>query len=139
MFNISLERRGRVVDAEGEIVIGEFRESFLIDLSHWSAEQYRDSWRRCAGAVLSKGFARFLTSIGAPGVGLYETWPCWRRGGDVVLLKGYVLSSVTRDYKRAEEAETLESSAPAPEQVRYRCTLTDMAAFERRLIGAAQQ
>jgi len=139
MFDLRLDQRGRVNDAEGEIIIGDFRESFLIDLSHWEGPQYRESWRRSASMVLNSGFSRFLVSIGAPGIGLYETWPCWRRGDDVVLIKGYVLSSVTRDFAFPEEAESLPSSEPGPGLNLRTCSLNDMAAFERRLIGAAEQ
>jgi hypothetical protein len=134
MFDLRLDRRGRIENASGE---SEFEYAFLIDLSHWSAEQYWASWRRSAAHLLEHSYGRFALSVNAPG-GLYETWPCWSRDGVAVFHKSIVLPSITCDYTRAEECETPPEDYVERFQTRetvhyYACPLQDIADFERRL------
>ncbi len=144
MFDITLERRGRIVDAAGEIVIGDFKSVFTFDLSFWSAEEYRESWRRTAAAVLERGFGRFLVSVGAPGT-MFETWPCWRAGDEARVIHSFLLSTITIDFARVEDAENFASESPeldpgsANTLKIHPCSLADIADFERRLRGASAQ
>lgn len=130
-------------DAAGEIVIGDFRAVFTSDLSFWSAEEYRESWRRGAAAVLERGFGRFLASIGAPGE-MYDTWPCWRRGDEVILIHSILLSSISREFAQPEDAESYGPDRPEIDPGSdalkiHTCSLADIADFERRLRGASAQ
>jgi|CXWL01.1.fsa_nt_gi hypothetical protein len=141
MFDLTLDRRGG--EPMGEIVVGEHRESFLVDLSYWDAEDYRASWRRSAAHVLEHGYGRFLASVCIPGQALYITWVCRTRGADALLFKSFLLPSYTEIFSRPEEAETpaedyaLRNDAEEPNMVIYRCALRDIADFETRLRGAA--
>ena len=144
MFDIRLDRRGRLHDAAGEIVIGDFREFFTFDLSAWSAHDYRASWARSAAHVLEGGFGRFLVSVGAPGAAMYDTWPCWRRGDEAVVLHSLLLSTLTRDFVGPEDAEAFDATPPEADPSShtlklYRCALADIVDFERRLRGASAQ
>ena len=143
MFSLSLDRRGRLGDAAGEILIGDFRALFTTDLTYWDVDEYRASWRRAASGVLEHGFARFLASIAAPG-DMYDTWPCWRAGDEVMLLHSILLGSLTRDFARPEDAEVYGPDSPeldpgADRLKIYRCSLASIADFERRLAGASAQ
>lgn len=142
MFDIRLDRRGRDSGATGEIVIGGFRTIFTADLAYWSAEEYRASWRRSAARVLEHGFARFLVMAGPP-ASMFETWTCWRRGDEAVFYQSILLSSATDHFTRTEDAESEsdDDGFPGPERKLrlHRCSLRDIAEFERRLSGAMPQ
>jgi len=144
MFDITLERRGRMIDAAGEIIIGDFKSVFTFDLSYWSPEDYRASWQRTAALVLEHGFGRFLVSVGAPGA-MFETWPCWRAGDEARVIHSFILSSISVDFARVEDAETFASESPELDPGRadtlkiHPCSLADIADFERRLLGASAQ
>lgn len=141
MFDINLDRRGG--EPIGEVVVAEYRESFLIDLSFWDAEEYRASWLRSAAHVLEHGYGRFLVSVSIPGQLLYITWVCRTRGPEALLFKSFLLPSYTEVFSRPEEAETpLEDYAmrnvdEEPGATVHRCALRDIADFETRLRGAA--
>jgi hypothetical protein len=143
MFNLSLDRRGRQGDALGEIQIEEFRQEFLVDLSHWNVQQYWASWRRSAAHLLEHGYGRFACSVDAPG-GLYDTWGCWVKDGRVALFRSVLLPSITAAYARAEEAETPASDYAERGMIEpgidyHWCALADIADFERRLHGERPQ
>ena len=142
MFDITLERRGRIIEAAGEITIGDFKSLFTFDLSFWSPEEYRASWARSAASVLEHGFGRFLVSVGAPGA-MFDTWACWRRFDEAVLLHSFLLSEVTLDFGRPEDGELLGAGTPIERDTeKYKlhgCGLAEIADFERRLRGASAQ
>lgn len=140
MFDIALDRRGHAGDAQGEITIGAFAESFVADLSAWTAEDYRASWLRAAAHVLERGYGRFLVSVCAPGTHSYIGWTCRRRGDAAMLFKTIQLPSQTETYARPEDAEVnaddyAERNNDEPRLNVYRCALADIAAFEARLRG----
>ncbi|HWA01037.1 MAG TPA: hypothetical protein VG841_12060 [Caulobacterales bacterium] len=139
MFDLRLDRRLRDRDAEGEIAIGDTRKTFHVDLSLWDVEDYRASWRRSIALVLNDGFARFLVSVGEPGQAMFDTWPCWRRGDEVLLINAILLSSITGDFARPQDAEVFDNEGPGPATTQYACALADLVDFERRLTGAARQ
>jgi hypothetical protein len=137
MFDLKLDRRGRLNDASGELIIGAFSHEFLIDLSHWSAADYWASWLRSAAHLMQFGYGRFLLSVTAPG-GMYETWPCWVKDDRAVFHKAIVLGSITGDFSSPQEAETPPEDYVERGQLResvryYSCALTDIAEFERRM------
>ena len=143
MFDLSLDRRGRMGDAVGEIVIGDFRAVFTSDLSFWDVHEYRESWRRSAASLLEHGFGRFLASIGAPGE-MYDTWPCWRRGDEVVIIHSILLAPISRNFRTPEDAERFGANRPeidpGSDALKIEvCSLADIADFERRLRGASAQ
>jgi hypothetical protein len=142
-FDLKLDRRGRMGDAAGEIVVGDFRAVFTSDLSFWDVEEYRSSWRRSAAAVLEHGFGRFLASIGAPGE-IYDTWACWRRGDQAMVIHSILLASISSDFLEPEAGETYGPDRPEIDPGSdgtklYLCSLADIADFERRLRGASAQ
>ena len=141
MFDISFERRGRVNDAAGEILIGEHRTTFLLQLSFWEPQDYRASWRRAAALVLEQGFGRFILSADVPPA-MFDTWCCWREGDEAVLQHSILLPSLTRDFSRIEDAEAYLSDFPVPEAGAPplpRCSIACVADFERRLRGSSAQ
>lgn len=141
MFGIGIDRRGG--EPMGEIVIGEHRESFLVDLSFWDAEEYRASWLRSAAHVLEHGYGRFLVSVSIPGQLLYITWVCRTRGPEALLFKSFLLPTYTEVFTRPEEAEAppedyaLRNVDEGPDVAVHRCALRAIADFETRLRGAA--
>lgn len=146
MFDISLDRRGTLKGtARGEIVIGEHRDEFLIEIGHWEREDYIRSWLRNAARVLEKGFGKFALSVTAPGQASYEIWPCWAKDGQAVLHRSYLLTSITCDFKNAQDFETpteedwLDMREERDTLRYFRCSLQDIAEFERRLRGGGLQ
>ncbi|GAM98361.1 hypothetical protein U91I_01994 [alpha proteobacterium U9-1i] len=143
MFDLALDRRGESGGARGEILIGDHRETFLVDLSYWDFDEYRASWLRSAAHVLEHGYGRFLVSVSIPGQLLYITWVVRTRAGEARLHKSFLLPDYTRDFIQPEEAETpLEDFATRDQDESadihvFRCALRDIADFETRLRGAA--
>lgn len=143
MFSLSLDRRGEADAARGEIVIGGFRENFLVDLSFWDFDDYRASWLRSAAHVLEHNYGRFLASVSIPGQAPYITWVARVRDGEARFFKSFLLTSYTNDLSHPEDAETPPEDYAArnddegPEVHVYRCALRDVAEFETRLRGGA--
>lgn len=141
MFDLTLDRRGEGGGARGEIVIGDFRESFLVDLSYWDVDEYRASWLRSAAHVLEHGYGRFLVSASIPGQALYISWVVRTSDGEARLHKSFLLPSYTQDFLQPEDAETpvedyaTREQEEGPETHVYRCALRDIAEFETRLRG----
>jgi hypothetical protein len=70
--------------AEGEIVLGGFREGFQADLRFWDMPAYETQWRqailRLVGGVPATAL---VTSYRGPGGAYHFTWPMWREGSTV--------------------------------------------------------
>jgi hypothetical protein len=142
MFDIALDRRGRESDAMGEIVIDAHRESFLADLSYWTADDYRASWLRTAAHVLEHGHGRFLVSVNAPGQSPYLAFVVRVRGDEAIVFKSFLLTSLTDAFAQPEDGEVMredyaERGNDEPRLGVHRCPLRHIADFEVRLRGAA--
>jgi hypothetical protein len=64
----------------GELTVGEFSETFQADSSFWSAEEYRQSWRRTVDRLVNDhDTACLITSLPDPATANFiETWPLYR-------------------------------------------------------------
>jgi CdiI N-terminal domain len=125
---------------EGRIVIGDFTETFHAERGLWRAADYHASWRRTAALVLEQGFGRFLVSVGPPGEAVFTTYPCWRRGDAALVQKSILLATLTCDFARPEAAESYdpafsEKAESGGALSTWRCSLRDIAEFERMLQG----
>lgn len=140
MFDLKLSDvavRGR---ASGILIIGTYVDDFMAGLSAWTPDHYRQSWARAGAHVLKRGYGRFLVSVSAPGKELYVTWVCRVRMQEAHLFKSVLLPSLTETYAAPEEAESPAEDYAQRNQklssvMSYRCPLSDIAAFQRRLSG----
>lgn len=133
MFGLSFrERASDSKLALGDIVIGEFSETFESALGVWRPDDYRASWVRSSNAVINNGFARFVTSVGPPGA-IYWGWACWRRGEDALLINCLVLSKQTRTLRSPQDTETLFCTLPEDHVSRWTCPIADIVAFAARV------
>ncbi|MEO8031762.1 MAG: hypothetical protein ABJC74_08675 [Gemmatimonadota bacterium] len=72
--------------AEAELMLGEAREGFEVDLRIWALETYRTHWREAIARLLAgASFTRLVTSYRGPDGAYHFTWPMWREG-DLVLV-----------------------------------------------------
>lgn len=104
-------------NALGEIVIGEFRETFLSSLRCWKTADYKDQWQRALNLLLSNvETAVLVTSIDGREEGPVTCWPIFKQGkfllfqnrlifpGEIELpISDTVLSSFIGKYKSESE------------------------------------
>jgi CdiI N-terminal domain len=80
-------------EAFGRIVIGDFRETFVVPLGLWGESDYRASWR--AFEVLEgdpRAVACLMTSMTDPVASNFLIcWPVYREGADVYVQNAIVL------------------------------------------------
>jgi hypothetical protein len=82
------------VEAFGVITVREFCESFRMDLSFWSVNEYRRSWRRALRRVDSYEVVDscLISSITDPAFANWiSCWPLYRRGEDVFVQNSLIL------------------------------------------------
>ncbi|MEU6826736.1 hypothetical protein ABZ921_39550 [Streptomyces atriruber] len=102
----SAEEAANGTTAVGRISVGDFSENFPMDLSYWSADDYRDSWVRALRRVdgQSEVDSCLVTSITDPATANFVfCWPVYRRGTDV-----YVQNSIIFLGELAEEFRPTE-------------------------------
>ncbi|MEU3232158.1 hypothetical protein VSQ78_06625 [Nocardiopsis alba] len=92
--------------ATGRIIVGDFAESFYMDLSYWSIEEYERSWRDSL-QVIFEGEERdscLVASITDPEVSNFIfCWPLYRRGGDVIIQNSIIfLDELERGFNPLE-------------------------------------
>ncbi|MET7714369.1 hypothetical protein [Streptomyces sp. NPDC005407] len=84
--------QGASSEAVGRITVGEFAETFRMDLSFWSVSDYRRSWKRALQVLADDetAISCLISSITDPGNSNFVfCWPLYRSGEDV-----YVQNSV---------------------------------------------
>ena len=100
MFAIEVQSRAEAggegdgsAEAFGRIVIGDFRETFVVPLGLWGESDYRASWR--AFEVLEgdpRAVACLMTSMTDPVASNFLIcWPVYREGADVYVQNAIVL------------------------------------------------
>ena len=84
--------QGASSEAVGRITVGEFAETFRMDLSFWSVSDYRRSWKRALQVLVDDeaAISCLISSITDPeNSNFVFCWPLYRSGEDV-----YVQNSV---------------------------------------------
>lgn len=74
--------------ATGRVTIGDFAESFYMDLSYWSLGEYERSWRDSLKVIFDRKErdSCLIASIARPEVSNFIfCWPVYRRGEDVLI------------------------------------------------------
>ncbi|MCY0938053.1 hypothetical protein [Streptomyces sp. H34-S4] len=92
--------------ATGRITVGDFVESFYMDLSYWSIDEYERSWRDSIQLILD-GEERdscLIVSITNPEASNFIfSWPLYRRGEDVIIQNSIIfLDELERDFDPLE-------------------------------------
>ncbi|GGW71339.1 hypothetical protein [Streptomyces xantholiticus] len=80
-------------DAVARIRVGSFMETFLMDLSFWSADEYRRSWERALRELerSEKATSCLIASITDPAASNFiSCWPMYR-DGDVIHVKNSLI------------------------------------------------
>ncbi|MEU0649506.1 hypothetical protein [Streptomyces umbrinus] len=78
--------QGASSEAVGRITVGEFAETFRMDLSFWSVSEYRRSWKRALQVLAGDEAASscLISSITDPeNSNFVLCWPLYRSGEDV--------------------------------------------------------
>ncbi|MEU3249920.1 hypothetical protein [Streptomyces sp. NPDC006997] len=99
--------------ATGRITVGDFAESFYMDLSYWSIEEYQRSWRDSL-QVIFEGKERdscLVASITNPEASNFIfCWPLYRRGEDVIIQNSIIfLDELERDFDPLEPWSSVRS------------------------------
>lgn len=99
--------------ATGRITVGDFAESFYMDLSYWNIEEYERSWRDSL-QVIFDGEERdscLVVSITNPeSSNFIFCWPLYRRGDDVIVQNSIILlNELERDFSALEPWASVRS------------------------------
>ena len=80
--------------AAGELMVGDARLCFLLDLSHWTVADYERQWRE-ALARLAQGApsSALMTAYRGPGAVAHAMWALWRNGEHVYVQEHLVLGA----------------------------------------------
>jgi hypothetical protein len=76
-----------IMEAIGEIVLGEFSELFLASLSFWTKAQYEAHWREALNRIVQNvSPSGLITTMYDPVVANFIFWwPMYRQGSDVIV------------------------------------------------------
>ncbi|MEV2251109.1 hypothetical protein AB0I94_11095 [Streptomyces sp. NPDC050147] len=105
--------------AVGRISVGDFEESFAMDLSYWSVTDYQESWMS-ALAVLDGGTdstSCLISSITDPANSNFVfCWPIYREGDDVYVQNSIIfLEELTGDFIPKEPWRSVEPRSTVDE------------------------
>jgi hypothetical protein len=99
--------------ATGRITVGDFAESFYMDLSYWSVEEYERSWRDSLQVIFGgeEGDSCLVASIANPESSSFIfCWPLYRRREDVVIQNSIIfLDELERDFNPLEPWASVRS------------------------------
>ena len=80
MYRLNLTNSGK-----GEIQIGDYKESFVADLTFWEKANYEAQWANATETLKSGVPVLFITSITDPDSSNFIlTWACYPKGGELV-------------------------------------------------------
>ncbi|MEV7112503.1 hypothetical protein [Streptomyces anulatus] len=101
------------VGATGRITVGDFAESFYMDLSYWSIDEYERSWRDSI-QVIFDGEERdscLIASITNPEASNFIfCWPLYRRGEGVIVQNSIIfLDELERNFDPLEPWSSVRS------------------------------
>ena len=78
--------------AGGELVVGDARLCFLVDLSYWTMGAYQHQWRQAiARLVEGAPSTAFMTAYRGPGASAHIMWALWRDNDYVYVQEHSVL------------------------------------------------
>jgi len=78
--------------AGGELVVGDARLCFLVDLTHWGIGEYQHQWRAAiARLVQGAPSTALMTAYRGPGESAHTMWALWREDGYVYVQEHSVL------------------------------------------------
>lgn len=93
--------------AGGELVVGDARMCFLVDLSYWSMRDYQHQWRDgIARLVQGAPSTALMSAYRGPGDSAHNMWALWRDNGHVYVQEQSVL--------QADLAERFDPTDPYP-------------------------
>ena len=78
--------------AGGELVVGDARLCFLVDLTHWGIGEYQHQWRAgISRLVQGAPSTALMTAYRGPGESAHTMWALWRKDGYVYVQEHSVL------------------------------------------------
>ncbi|MFC0623765.1 hypothetical protein [Kribbella deserti] len=99
--------------ATGRIVVGDFSESFYMDLSYWRTEEYEHSWRNSIQVIFEaeERDSCLIASITNPEASNFIfCWPLYRRGEDVIVQNSIIfLDELKTDFNPLEPWSSVRS------------------------------
>jgi len=70
--------------AGGELVVGDARLCFLVDLTHWSIAEYQHQWRAAISRLVQGApSTALMTAYRGRGDSAHTMWALWREEADV--------------------------------------------------------
>ena len=76
MYKLSINKNG-----QGEIQIGDFKESFFPEFSFWVKSDYESHWNEASSHLLDGKSVSFITSISEPDTSNFiRSWACYPVG-----------------------------------------------------------
>ncbi len=124
------------METAGEIVLGEFRESFVASLSFWTKAQYEVHWREALNRIVKDvSPSCLITTMYDPAVANFIFWwPMYRQGHDIIVHNQMLLlmeieerfdpnnpySSIPEYYSVSEDGEKISE---------WRISIGDISAF----------
>ncbi|MET7357385.1 hypothetical protein ABZS76_02945 [Streptomyces sp. NPDC005562] len=124
--------------AVGRITVGDFSEDFPMDLSYWSADDYRESWMRTllrVEAARDEVDSYLVTSITDPATANFVFgWPLHRRGTDVYVQNSVIfLGELAEEFRPAQPWRSVQPRGTVDEDgneiSEWRTTLGAVRAF----------
>lgn len=93
-------------EVSGRITVGEFSETFRMDLSFWSVDEYRRSWSRALNRLFSEESVDscLVSSITNPAASNFIfCWPIYRRGEEVFVQNSLIfLDEISGQFNTEE-------------------------------------
>ncbi|GHH31359.1 hypothetical protein [Streptomyces rubradiris] len=120
---LSVPSRSGVAAGEsaiGHITVGDFEESFPMDLTYWGVEQYQTSWASCL-RILEGGHdttSCLISSITDPSHSNFITcWPLYRSGETVFIQNSIIfLEDLPEHFNPAEPWHSVEPRSTVDEE-----------------------
>ena len=110
--------------AGGELVVGDARMCFLVDLTYWGIPEYQNQWRSGMSRLLQGApSTALMTAYRGPGDSAHTMWALWREDGYVYVQEHSVLPadldapfSPNEPYAHVgERIPAAENALPIPE------------------------
>jgi hypothetical protein len=122
--------------AGGEIVIGDARTHFLLDLSHWSISSYQQQWREGISRITRGAQSSALVAAyRGPGEKPHVMWSLWRVNGHVYVQSQVVIpeeadAAFDPSSPYAHVGARIPSSENGLSIPEWRCNVTELLAVD---------
>jgi hypothetical protein len=84
VFTPPVQNEDGLLQAGGELRLGNQRVGFVVDLSHWTVSDYERQWKEGVARLLHGATkSALMTSYRGPGEATHHIWALWREGGFV--------------------------------------------------------